>query len=84
MAHIGDILKEMKTKINLQYLSSSLIGVKDKKLTKDTEVTFATQEICATDVMNNGSKTAVIIWVDVDDFNRSMQELNNGKPTEAN
>lgn len=50
--------------IEYQTLHSSLINAKQKK--KDTELTFVTDQITATDVALGTGKRAIIIWVDGD------------------
>tara|TARA_R110000851_G_scaffold321887_1_gene487588 strand:- start:1550 stop:1783 length:234 start_codon:yes stop_codon:yes gene_type:complete len=50
--------------IEYQTLNNSLINAKQKK--KNTELTFATNQITATDVALGTGKRAIIIWVDSD------------------
>ena len=50
--------------IEYQTLHSSLTNAKQKK--KDTEVSFLTNQITATDVALGTGKKAIIIWVDSD------------------
>ena len=68
---LSKALAEIEENVTVQYLSTSLVNIKDKKRTKDTEITFATGEVTC-DSWMNGKKTAIIVWVDIDEFNAAI------------
>jgi len=68
---LSKALAEIEENVTVQYLSTAFVSIKDKKRTKDTEITFATNEV-NTDSWMNGKKTAIIIWVDIDEFNKAI------------
>jgi len=68
---LSKALAEIEENVTVQYLSTALVSIKDKKRTKDTEITFATDEVDA-DSWLKGKKTAIIIWVDIDEFNKAI------------
>lgn len=76
MAKLSEILSEMDDDVSVQYLSESLVGIKDKKKTNDTEITFATTEVNCNSAMD-GKKTAVIVWVDIEKYNEACKAINN-------
>ena len=59
--------------MKVQYLTESFVSSKDKKRTQDTEVTFSTTEVDCNTLMH-GKKTALIVWVDKDEFNAAINE----------
>lgn len=66
--HIGD------DKLKVQYLHDSTVKIVDKKKTQDTEITFATDAVdCST--FYGGNKTALIVWLDVEDYNNATKVL---------
>jgi hypothetical protein len=68
---LSKALAEIEENVTVQYLSTSIVNIKDKKRTKDTEITFATDEVTC-DSWMNGKKTAIIVWVDIDQFNAAI------------
>ena len=68
---LSKAIAEIEENVTVQYLSTALVSIKDKKRTKDTEITFSTNEVNAKSWMN-GNKTAIIIWVDIDEFNKAI------------
>lgn len=57
-------------KINVQFVSNAMISAKDKKRTKDTEITFATNETNTNELINNTGKVGVILWLNREDVER--------------
>jgi len=70
---LSKALAEIEENVTVQYLSTSLVNIKDKKKTQDTEITFATNEV-NTDSWMKGRKTAIIVWVDIDEFNAAISK----------
>jgi len=68
---LSKAIAEIEENVTVQYLSTALVSIKDKKRTKDTEITFSTNEVNTNSWMN-GNKTAIIIWVDIDEFNKAI------------
>ena len=68
---LSKALAEIEENVTVQYLSTALVNIKDKKKTKDTEITFATSEVNTQSWMT-GKKTAIIVWVDIDEFNEAI------------
>ena len=68
---LSKALAEIEDNVTVQYLSTAFVGIKDKKRTKDTEITFATNEVNA-DSWVKGGKTAIIVWVDIEEFNAAI------------
>ena len=68
---LSKAIAEIEENVVVQYLSTALVSIKDKKRTKDTEITFSTNEVNAKSWMN-GNKTAIIVWVDIDEFNKAI------------
>lgn len=66
-------LSKIEDDIKVQYLNQSFVAAKDKKSTGDTEITFATNEV-NTDSLMNGRRTALIVWVDIDEFNKAIKD----------
>lgn len=77
MAKLSDVIAKIEDNVKVQYLSQCLVKSADKTVTKDTEITFATSENNTNGIMSSTGKTAVIVWVDRDEFNNAMNELNN-------
>lgn len=71
---LSKAISKIESNVTVQYLSTSLVNIKDKKRTKDTEITFATGEV-TTDSWINGDKTALIVWVDRNEFNKAISEV---------
>lgn len=76
MADLSDILKEMDNNVKLQFLQDSVVQIKDKKRTKDTEITFATCEVDCNEFAR-GDKTGMVIWFSREEFNAAVAKLNN-------
>ena len=68
---LSKALSKIESNVKVQYLSDSLVNIKDKKKTQDTEITFATNEVNTNSWLNE-RKTALIIWVDIDEFNKAL------------
>jgi len=68
---LSKALSKIESNVKVQYLAESLVNIKDKKRTQDTEITFATTEV-DTQSWLKGNKTALIIWVDRDEFNEAL------------
>lgn len=58
--------------IKVQAVNSSVVNVKDKKRTNDTEITIATNELSANDVMTNNGKVGLIVWISRNDYNKHL------------
>lgn len=78
MAKLSEIIGKIEENVNVQFLSASLVKSVDKKKTKDTEVTFATTENNTNGIYSNQGKEAIIVWVDRDEFNNAMNDINKG------
>ena len=76
MAKLSDILKEMNDDVKVQFLSQSVVRFADKKRTKDTEITFATNEVDCNS-FGCGNKSGIVIWVDNDKYNAAIEKLLN-------
>ena len=76
MAKLSDILSKIEDNIGVQFLAGSMVKSKDNKRGNYTEVTFATEENNTNGLYAGSGKTAVIVWVDRDEFNNAMIELN--------
>ena len=50
--------------VNVQSVQTATVKIADKKRTKDTEITIATNEINANDYATNTGKVGLIIWLD--------------------
>lgn len=59
-------------KLRLQFINDSLIDVRDKNLTQDTEITFATGETNANHSINDTGKVGIVVWIDRKDYNNSI------------
>lgn len=77
MAKLSSVLAAIEDNVSVQFLTESMIKAVDKKRTKDTEVTFATAENDTSGLYSGNGKTAIIIWVDPDEFNNEMKKQNN-------
>ncbi len=76
MAKLTDILKEIGDEsITLQFLGDSTINIKDKKRTKDTEITFATSAVDCNSFIG-GDKAGIVLWVDKNEYNSAVAKLN--------
>lgn len=73
MASLSKVLEKIEENVTVQFLNQSLVKVTDKKRTNDTEVTFATSENNANGIYSGSGKTAIIVWVDKDEFNSAME-----------
>jgi hypothetical protein len=72
---LSKALAEIENNVTVQYLSTALVSIKDKKRTGDTEITFATNEVNTDSWMNsNNNKTAIIVWVDINEFNEAISK----------
>ncbi|AKO61075.1 hypothetical protein AXI76_gp174 [Pseudoalteromonas phage H101] len=58
--------------LRLQFINNSVIDVKDKKVTKDTEITFATAEVNTNQLVNDTGKVGIVVWIDREDYNKSI------------
>lgn len=76
MAHIADILKEMKADILVQFLNECTVKVVDKKRTADTEITFATNTINCNEFYSDTDKTGIVLWVSKKEYNEVISKLN--------
>ena len=70
---LSKALAEIENNVTVQYLSNSIVNIKDKKRSRDTEITFATNEV-NTDSWIKGNKTAIIVWVDRDEYNSAISK----------
>ena len=62
--------------ITVQFLNESTILVKDKKRTKDTEITFCTNQTNAANFLSGSlEKLGIIIWIDRSDWDESVAKL---------
>jgi hypothetical protein len=59
-------------KLRLQFINNSLIDAKDKKVTQDTEITFATAEVTTTQLVNDTGKVGIVVWMNREDYNKSI------------
>ena len=75
MARLSDILKEMNDEVSVQHLGDSFVNIENKTETKDTEITFATNEVNCSSFFH-GNKTGMVIWFDKDDYNKAITKLN--------
>lgn len=73
MAKLSEIIAELNDDVTVQFLNQSMVSIKDKKRTKDTEITFATKVISANDF--DGDETALIVWVSKSKFNNAIKNL---------
>lgn len=78
MPKLSEIINEMQDDVKVQFLNESMVSIKDKKRTSDTEITFATSEVDANEWCND-KKTAVIVWVDKEKYNQAIINLTNNK-----
>lgn len=78
MAKLSEVFERIEENVKVQFLSTSLVKSVDKKKTQDTEVTFATAENDTNGIYSNQGKEAIIVWVDRDEFNNAMNEINKG------
>ena len=58
--------------LRLQFINNSVIAVKDKKVTKDTEITFATAGVNTNQLVNDTGKVGIVVWMDREDYNKSI------------
>ena len=58
--------------IKVQAVNNSVVNIKDKKRTKDTEVTIATNEINANDIATNKGRVGLIVWISREDYNKHL------------
>lgn len=70
---LSKVIEKIEDNARVQYLATDCVNIKDKKKTADTEITFATTEVDCHSWMT-GNKTALIVWVDRDEFNSAMQD----------
>lgn len=70
---LSKALAKVEDNVKVQFLTESIVGAKDKKRTGDTEVTFSTQEVNTDELFGGGRKTAIIVWVDIDEFNQALK-----------
>lgn len=76
MAKLTDILKKIGDEsITLQFLGDSTVNIKDKKRTKDTEITFATSVVDCNSFIDGG-KAGIVLWVDKNEYNSAVAKLN--------
>lgn len=76
MAKLSEILSEIEDNVKVQFLAESMVKSMDNKRTRDTEVTFSTKENNTSGLYSGEGKTALIVWVDRDEFNQAMQKCN--------
>lgn len=77
MAHIGDILKGIPGDVDLQFLHQCMTSAKEKKRDKCTEISFVTTAVNTSDLFASNKKLGIVIWVDTEDYNSSLQNLQN-------
>lgn len=77
MAKLSEVIARIEDNVTVQFLTQSLVKSVDKKRTQDTEVTFATAENNTQGIHSGTGKTAIIVWVDRDEFNKAMTDINN-------
>lgn len=58
--------------IKVQAVNNSIVNIKDKKRTQDTEITIATNELSANDVANDNGKVGLVVWIGRDDYNKYL------------
>ena len=58
--------------IKVQAVNRSVVNVKDKKRTNDTEVTIATSEVNTNDIATNSGKVGLIVWISRNDYNKYL------------
>jgi hypothetical protein len=75
---LSKVLSKIESDVKVQFLAESMVGIKDKKKTNDTEISFATAEVDSNSWFD-GRKTALIVWVDIDQYNEAMREINQGE-----
>lgn len=76
---IAELIAELGNEnINYQVINQSIINIEDKKKTNDTEITFATNELSASDVAFGQGKTGLILWVDADMLEQAVNKINEG------
>lgn len=74
MAKLDEVLARIGLdNIKVQYLADSMSNIALKN--SETEISFVTKEITPNDAMNGTSKTAMIVWIDSNDYNRAVQEV---------
>lgn len=59
--------------IKVQSIDGSLVKSVDKKRTKDTELTIATDQLTTNDALNQTGKVGLVIWVDRKEFTKLIQ-----------
>ena len=52
--------------LTVQFINTSFLSAKDKKRTRDTEITFATAETNSTELYNGAGKVGLVARVDRD------------------
>jgi len=57
----------------LQSIDGSLVKSVDKKRTKDTELTIATNQVNTNDAVRRSGKVGIIVWFDRDQFNEATK-----------
>lgn len=60
--------------IKVQSIDGSLVKSADKKRTKDTELTIATDQITTNDALNQTGKVGLVIWIDRKEFTKLIQQ----------
>ena len=58
--------------ISVQAIQSSMVKCADKKRTKDTEITIATNEINSTEIFSNTGKVGIVMWISREDYNKHL------------
>lgn len=70
-----ELLKSVgEDNLMVQFVNTSFLSAKDKKRTKDTEITFATAEINSTELCNETGKVGIVVWVDREDYNKAISK----------
>ena len=59
--------------LSVQLIDIATINVKDKQ--NDTEITFATQEINANNLLTQNGKVGIVVWCNRDDYENAIKGL---------
>ena len=71
---ILDLIKKVgEDNLMLQFVGGSLIKAVDKKRMQDTEITIATTQVNANQVVNDTGKIGIVVWIDRKDYNEAMK-----------
>ena len=71
---ILDLIKKVgEDNLLLQSIGGSFVKAVDKKRMQDTEVTIATTQVNASNLINDNGKVGIIVWVDRDEYNKAIK-----------